>query len=87
MSFFSLAQPILSAMDFELPPEEMMPETAKYTLRALVLQGSDIPLFKFPNAQVPNDSEGCSTRLTICHKTNGTGRRSEYGLKMGPIGI
>ncbi|CBN80088.1 conserved unknown protein [Ectocarpus siliculosus] len=40
-----------SAMDFELPPETIMPETAKYTLRALVLQGSDIPVFKFPNAQ------------------------------------
>lgn len=39
-------------MDFDLPPETVMPETAKYTLRALVLQGSDIPVFKFPNAQV-----------------------------------
>lgn len=41
-----------SAMEFELLPEAIMPETAKYTLRALVLQGSDIPIFKFPNAQV-----------------------------------
>lgn len=41
----------VSPMDFELPPE-ILPETAKYTLRALVLQGSDIPVFKFPNAQV-----------------------------------
>eukprot|EP00903_Cladosiphon_okamuranus_P014837 g13738.t1 len=39
------------AMDFELSPEEILPETARYTLRALVLQGSDIPVFKFPNAQ------------------------------------
>lgn len=39
-------------MEFELSPEEIMPETARYTLRALVLQGSDIPVFKFPNAQV-----------------------------------
>lgn len=44
-------------MDFELPPETIMPETAKYTLRALVLQGSDIPVFKFPNAQVLFDSK------------------------------
>lgn len=51
----SLPKQIHSAMEFELSPEEMMPETAKYTLRALVLQGSDIPVFKFPNAQVRND--------------------------------
>lgn len=38
-------------MDFEVPPE-ILPETVKYTLRALVLQGSDIPVFKFPNTQV-----------------------------------
>lgn len=38
-------------MDFEVPPE-IFPGTTKYTLRALVLQGSDIPVFKFPNAQV-----------------------------------
>ncbi|CAN0419054.1 unnamed protein product [Discosporangium mesarthrocarpum] len=37
-------------MEYEVPPE-LLPETTKYTLRALLLQGSDIPVFKFPNAQ------------------------------------
>ncbi|CAM9162703.1 unnamed protein product [Scytosiphon promiscuus] len=49
-----------SAMDFDLPPETVMPETAKYTLRALVLQGSDIPVFKFPNAQ-----GACKMRVVV----------------------
>lgn len=40
-----------SAIESKIPPE-IFPETAKYTLRALVLQGSDIPIFMFPNAQV-----------------------------------
>lgn len=62
-------------MEFELSPEEMIPETAKYTLRALVLQGSDIPVFKFPNAQVRNDWN--STRATTPRTQSVNGRRSE----------
>ncbi|CAM9797559.1 unnamed protein product, partial [Laminaria digitata] len=33
-----------SAIECKIPPE-IFPETAKYTLRALILQGSDIPIF------------------------------------------
>ena len=61
-----------SAMEVELSPEAIMPETAKYTLRALLLQGSDIPVFKFPNAQV-NEGDLCIAdhQTTPCN-----GRRS-----------
>lgn len=52
-----------SAMEFELSPEEVLPETAKYTLRALVLQGSDVPVFKFPNAQVRSDWDEASPTI------------------------
>ncbi|CAM9547986.1 unnamed protein product [Ascophyllum nodosum] len=34
-------------MDFEVPPE-VRPQTAKYTLRAIIFQGSDIPIFRSP---------------------------------------
>lgn len=55
-------------MEFELSPEEMMPETAKYTLRALVLQGSDIPVFKFPNAQVLRNAFYCNSDCVTKHR-------------------
>lgn len=65
-------------MEFDMPPETIMPETAKYTLRALVLQGSDIPVFKFPNAQV-SPSKHERSRKELQKETNG---REETSLNV-----
>ena len=37
-------------MEYEVP-SEILPETTKYTLRAVIFQGSDIPVFRILNTQ------------------------------------
>ncbi|CAN0166928.1 unnamed protein product [Ascophyllum nodosum] len=40
----------IRSMEYEVP-SEILPETTKYTLRAVIFQGSDIPVFRILNTQ------------------------------------